>query len=61
MRPEEVMMIRLRKEVEAELADLQRLRGEHAGVPMGREDGYMLRAIEVRDKIVPLHEVGSAA
>lgn len=44
MKPEEVMMIRLRKEVEAGLADLQRLREEHAGVPMARGDGYMLRA-----------------
>ncbi len=44
MKPEEVMMIRLRKEVEAELSGLERLRKEHAGVPIGSEDGYMMRA-----------------
>jgi hypothetical protein len=44
VKPEEVLMIRLRKEVEAEWAGLERLHTEHAGVPMGSADGYMLRA-----------------
>jgi hypothetical protein len=44
MKPAEVMVIRLRKEVETELSGLERLRKEHAGVPMGSEDGYMMRA-----------------
>ena len=44
MKPEEVMMIRLRKEVETELSGLARLQEEHAGVPMAKADGYMLRA-----------------
>jgi hypothetical protein len=37
-------LLRLRKEIEAELADLERLRTEHAGAPKAAEDGYMLRA-----------------
>lgn len=44
MTPEEVMVIRLRKETETELASLDRLRAEHAGVPAAQADGYMLRA-----------------
>jgi hypothetical protein len=44
MKPAEVMVIRLRKEVEIELSGLERLRKEHAGVPIGSEDGYMMRA-----------------
>jgi hypothetical protein len=44
VKPEEVMLIRLRKEVETELSGLERLRKEHAGVPVGNADGYMLRA-----------------
>ena len=44
MKPEEVMLIRLRKEVETELSGLERLRKEHAGVPVGNADGYMMRA-----------------
>jgi hypothetical protein len=44
MKPAEVMVIRLRKEVETELSGLERLRKEHTGVPMGTADGYMMRA-----------------
>ena len=44
MKPAEVMVIRLRKEVETELSELERLHKEHAGVPIGSKDGYMMRA-----------------
>jgi hypothetical protein len=44
VKPEDVVMIRLRKEVEMELSGLERLRAEHAGVPGGNTDVYMLRA-----------------
>jgi hypothetical protein len=38
------MVVRVRKEVEVELAELERLRAEHTGAPRGAVDGYMLRA-----------------
>jgi hypothetical protein len=44
VKPAEVMVIRLRKEVETELSGLERLCKEHAGVPIGHTDGYMMRA-----------------
>lgn len=44
MKQEEVLVIRLRREIENELAGLERLRQEHAGVPKDATDGYMLRA-----------------
>jgi hypothetical protein len=39
-----MVLVRLRKEIETELADLERLRLEHDGAPRGTTDVYALRA-----------------
>jgi hypothetical protein len=39
-----MVLIRVRREIEAELADLDRLRLEHAGAPRSMTDVYALRA-----------------